>query len=722
MEDVTRTPPALPRPPLAIPLLATLSLTLTPVPAAEPSPAAAPEDSIPLAPIMVTATRGPEEPFDIPFAGDIIGVAEFEQRLPRTLPDALRESPSVMLQKTGHGQGSPFIRGFTGFRTLMLIDGIRLNNSTFREGPNQYWSTIDPLALDRLELVRGPSSVLYGSDAIGGTVNALSRTPTLLDPGVHPWGGTFYRYASAEDSHTGRAEFGISQEARLGFQGGVSFKSYGDLRGGQDIGLQPRTGYDEWDADAKFEWRPAPNQSLILAHQSVDQDDVWRTHSTIYAKPWEGTTPGTDLARVLDQTRVLDYAQFRAWDLEGFVDRLSASLSYQLQDEDEMRRLTNRRDEQTTRVDTVGFSLQLEKETRAGHWTAGTEYYHDWVESSFRRYRNDGSLQLQRLQGPVADDSSYDLLGVYLQDQIPLASDRLELTLGGRYNHAHAHAARAEDPYTRQLISFEDSWSTLIGSGRALWHVDADRRWNLFGGVSQGFRAPNLSDLSRFDIARTGEQEVPSFHLDPEHFVSFEGGVKTRHGRFSAEAAYYYTLIDDMIVRVLTGDRTPAGDVIVTKENSGNGFLHGVELEAEARLISHLTLWGNLTWMEGRVEGPTLAGGPTQEEPVSRLMPLTGNIGLRWDNPEPDFWVEFAASLVDAQGRLSSGDARDTQRIPPGGTPGYEVFHLRAGWRPRPWATLSLALENLADADYRVHGSGLNEPGRNLVVACALRF
>jgi hemoglobin/transferrin/lactoferrin receptor protein len=92
------------------------------------------------------------------------------ERIARTLPEALEGVTGVAVQKTAHGQGSPFIRGFTGFRTVLLIDGIRLNNGVFRDGPNQYSATVDPFALGRLEVVRGPGAVLYGSDAVGGTV------------------------------------------------------------------------------------------------------------------------------------------------------------------------------------------------------------------------------------------------------------------------------------------------------------------------------------------------------------------------------------------------------------------------------------------------------------------------------------------------------------------------------------------------------------------------
>ena len=125
-------------------------------------------DLVRLPTVLVTATRAEEDPHALPYATDLVDPTKLERQQPRTTIEALRAVPSVMLQKSAHGQGSPYLRGFTGFRTLMLVDGIRLNNSTFRDGPNQYWGTVDALSLERLEVVRGPGSVLYGSDAVGG--------------------------------------------------------------------------------------------------------------------------------------------------------------------------------------------------------------------------------------------------------------------------------------------------------------------------------------------------------------------------------------------------------------------------------------------------------------------------------------------------------------------------------------------------------------------------
>lgn len=102
--------------------------------------------------IVVTATAIPSESQALPYSVSAVTAKDLEQKMPRTTPEALRELPSVMLQKTSHGMGSPYLRGFTGFRTLMLVDGIRLNNSTFRDGPCQYWNTIDAMSLNRLKV------------------------------------------------------------------------------------------------------------------------------------------------------------------------------------------------------------------------------------------------------------------------------------------------------------------------------------------------------------------------------------------------------------------------------------------------------------------------------------------------------------------------------------------------------------------------------------------
>lgn len=698
---------------------------------APPAPVAAPDTNSTLANMsledlvmvkVLTATQVASDPFDLPFMTTVVTREDLERRLPRTFPLALDEIVGVSLQKTAHGQVSPYLRGFTGFRTLLLIDGIRLNNSVFRDGPNQYWSTVDPLALGSVEVVKGPGSVLYGSDAVGGTVNALTANPSADLADARWKSQTQYRFESAGSSHTAHTQFEGQLTQRTGVRVGGTWSEFGDLWGGPEVGLQSHTGYAERAWDTKLESFLQPHLKLSLAHQTVFQDDVWRTHSTIYGTDWEGLKHGSDFQRSYDQERHLTYAQLHATELGGFVEEARFSLSHQLQTEDQFRLRKDLRSEHAAfDVHTLGVSAQFDSPTAIGRWVYGTTYYRDWIESGTRRFRADGSFDRQEIQGPVADDSTYDLAGLFVQNQLPRLGP-VDFTIGGRFDYAAAEAGRIADPVTGQESSFAKDWTSLVGSGRAVLPLDESRHWNLFAGVGQGFRAPNLSDLSRLDLAGSGQIETPSTNVTPERFVSYEGGIKLRNGRVELEAAFFHVSIQDMIIRTPTG-QTLGGLAQVTKENAGDGFLHGCELQGQIRLFSQFTAFGSLNWTEGRVDTfPTSNASLKVREPLSRLMPTTGRLGLRWEEESHRYWIEGVCTLAARQDLLSSSDLADVERIPPGGTPGYAVGTLRAGWRPSPNFTLSAALENLSNEDYRVHGSGVNEPGRNLVVAAKLEF
>jgi hemoglobin/transferrin/lactoferrin receptor protein len=679
--------------------------------AAEPGPQV--DATLPV--MIVTATRDARRLNEAPYASNVLTVEQLRmEKAARTVPEALKQEPGTMIQKTSHGQGSPYIRGFTGQRTLFMIDGVRLNNSTFREGPNQYWNTVDPYVLDRMELVRGPHSVLYGSDAIGGTVNAMTRGVQNLRPDSRWDRRVFYRLSSAERSHIGRVESIGKVNDQVILTMGYTGKDFGELEGGKDVGTQAKTGYDENDWDAKLEYYVTDDGWIVLAHQTVDIDDAWRTHQTIYGIDWENLTVGDEYRRVFDQNRNLTYLQFHKVDQPGFIEELHAGVSHQMQMEERERlRTEDRRDVQGVRVHTFGSSLTLKSPSPIGTLLYGAEQYHDEVSSYNRSLNPDGSIGSASIQGPVADDASYDTLGVFLQDEIPLG-ERFALILGARHEYAHADADSVEDPMTGEETSLTDSWNEVVGSARLLYHLNPERTWTLFTGVSQGFRAPNLSDLTRFDTARTSEIETPSPDLDPERFVAYETGVKAATDRLNAQLAYFYTDISDMIVR------TPTGRMIdetyeVTKKNGGDGYIHGLELDARYRVWGEWSVLGALTWMEGEIETYPTSDPEVVEEYIDRMMPPTGMIGIRWDHAGR-FWVQATTTLAEDADKASTRDKADTSRIPPGGTPGFVVYDLRAGWNVGEDLQLSAALENLTDEDYRIHGSGVNEPGRNLVL------
>lgn len=679
-----------------------------------------------LRPIVVTATRGETEEFYTPFVVESLsGSTLTTKKAYRTLPDALREIPGISPQKTGHGQGSPFIRGFTSQRTLLLIDGIRLNNAVFREGPNQYWNTIDLFTVDRLEVVKGPGSVLYGSDAIGGTVNVITRSRQPLpsgttDPGAIG-GRLHYRHATAEDSHIGRVEASGAISDWLGLLGGVTSKDFGTLSGGRHIGEQPNTSYHGLDSDLKAVVRLLPGLDLVLAHQSVHVDGAPRTHSTIFARSYRGTSVGSDLVRDFRQQRSLTYGQLH-WDADlDWLTRVTFSLSLHRQKEHERRIRSNLRERrQGFQDDTYGAWIQLESPSPIGTLTYGVEHYHDEVDSFFSEFNPDGSLRTLRPRGPIADDASYDLFGVYVQDRFR-PHETLEVILGGRFTHARARADQVDpDPTSGPDYGrLDDDFSSAVGSLRLLYEVAEPV--NLFGGVSQGFRAPNLADLTRFDAARSGEVETPSPGLDPEEFIAFEIGTKIDIEECGLQGylAYYHTLIDGMIVRFPTGNTVDGGTEVI-KDNLGDGFVHGVELGLSWNFYQGLTAFGNFSWLEG--EADNFEMGTRDREVFSKMQPATSLLGLRWDSEDRKYWVEVTALIAAEQDRLSTRDRADTQRIPPGGTPGYTVYGLKAGAEVYPGLQLFGGVENITDRDYRVHGSGQNEAGTNVVLGVDWQF
>jgi hemoglobin/transferrin/lactoferrin receptor protein len=670
--------------------------------------------------IVVTATRRDLRIFDAPYMVQRID-SQFiqERKMAKTITEIFSESPSISPQKTSGGQGSPYLRGLTGYHTLLLIDGIRLNNSVLRSGPNQYWNTVDPFTIGRLEVVKGPSSVLYGSDAVGGTVNAITRSVEEFPDGFNWQRRIVYRYGSADDSSIGRAEISGNYGQKLGFIAGMSLKDFNDLEAGGGTGTQDKTGYGEHSCDLKLDYHPDLDSKLTFAHQHFRQDDAWRAHNTIYGVQWHGTSLGDDYVRAFDQARDLTYVQYQVKNLDSFIDAAKFSLSWHEQEERELRVRSNGEiTRQGFTCDTFGLSAQFESDTPLGVFTYGGELYRDFVSSFRRDYNPDGSLKKVRIQGPVADDATYDLLGFYVQDQFPITRD-LEAIVGLRYADVRADADGVEHPTTGQRTSIRDSWQTVVGSGRLLYHIG--EHWNLFGGVSQGFRAPSLSDLSRFDSARSNETETPALSLSPEKFTAYEIGAKASYGRWNGQIAFFFTSIRDMIDRYPTG-RIISGNIEVQKANIGDGHMCGVEMQGEYRLTHEWTLFGGVACVRGETDTYPTSAPLKERRPMSRIPPPTAVVGARWQHTSGRLWFEAVTRMADNQDRLSPGDERDTQRIPPGGTPGYGVLTLRGGVRVTKDLKLNAAIENVFDKDYRIHGSGQNEPGRNLLLSLDWAF
>ena len=195
---------------------------------------------------VVSASRRNTSSLKLPFASSILSRPSQSDNIPRSTPESLSIIPGVFVQKTNHGGGSPFIRGLTGNQTLLLVDGIRMNNSTFRYGPNQYLNTVDPFSIDKIEVLRGSGSVQYGSDAIGGVIQVFTKDPGFSESKNFK-GSVSARYGSGSMEKSGSSEF-VYSSSKLVFSGVLGLKNFGDLIGGDTTGRQSPSGYSESDA------------------------------------------------------------------------------------------------------------------------------------------------------------------------------------------------------------------------------------------------------------------------------------------------------------------------------------------------------------------------------------------------------------------------------------------------------------------------------------------
>lgn len=687
---------------------------------------------------------------------------QMQERLPRSAPDALRYEPGVYVQQTAHSQASPYVRGLTGQQTLMAFDGIRLNNATFRQGPNQYFFTVDSRTIRKLEVVRGSASTRWGSDAIGGALLTTPLDPTL-DPRkrwtVHPRLMLTTRTADGEVG--GRTQLDVGWRGKIGLLAGIGYRNVGQLRTAgaviapatgepwkeprlaSDERTQIGTGFRELTADARLVWQVDSKHRLTAAYYDYRQFDAPRTDK---CPPPEA--PDNQCLKYLHQDRTLTYL---AWDLVGgdiaVFERARVSVSYQRQHEQTLGFRDNGlpdvpggteshgRDE----VDTFGLRAALSSaalplgEQVVLDVDYGADMWTDWIASDASLRFTDVTPNVTSVlpRGQYLDDSWYLSSGLWLEPTLAIGP-RVRVRAGGRAAFVHAYAEGEDES---DSLSVDKIWASAVGNAgltvRATewltWHLDFD----------QGFRAPNLDDLTSRQQTGPGFQ-YENANLEPERSLSIDTGFKVRHARVEASLFYWQTFIRQLISRAARDVDDCPGDVIDPSGCGGSrtrfqlvnldgwAQLRGVDSSLRVYMPLGFALAGTLSWAWG--ESPNPVPPPSDGEaanyrdrvPLSRVPPLNGTVELTWTS-EFGMWLGSALRWAGAQTRLAPADSADP-RIPDGGTPGYAIWDLRAGYRFDPQVLIGLVFENVIDSPYRYHGSSVNGATRSLNLTVEFGF
>jgi outer membrane receptor for ferrienterochelin and colicin len=664
---------------------------------------------------VITATRTEHNIYDVSTPINLVNDRIIKERNAKTSAEALREENGIFIQKTNHGGGSAIIRGLSSNQILILVDGIRLNNSIYRLGNHQYLTTVDNNNVRQIEVARGPSSSLYGSDALGGVINLLTKMPDLETTELSCHYSLLSRFASADQEKTARGEFSLHSK-KIALQTGFSYKDYGDLKRGKNSdyrrienstnGLkQSPTGFKAYDFDSKLLYGLTPRQTLIFACQISKQTDVPR-----YDK-YENN--GYNRWIYQPQNRNLIYLVYENNLGSKYINTFQAAVSLHRQEEGreiqkaDTSALIREKDD----VKTIGVTFQVNSNFARNLITFGGEFYTDDVHSERFIVDTKSGKSEKDLSGRYPDGAVYNSLGLYIHDEIFLAQ-KLTATTGARFSYAHTNFLLPDD--STMNVRFGDitqNFQSITGSFGCIYKLNDQVQLNL--NIGQAFRAPNLSDLSKFGESKGETYEVPNPNLKPEKMISFDIGFKINYSRFKANASIYYSKISGLIASApatYNGSPVINGYKVKTKKNIGNAYISGFEFSTDYNFYKALTFRSNLAITYGQ--------NTSKDEPVGGIPPIFGLTGLKWNSDL--YYVDFYIRFAGKQNRLSADD-EDDPRIPKGGTPGWQTFNIRTGTQLNKWLNLQFAVENIFDYNYREHGSGLNGSGINFIVGLSIK-
>lgn len=641
--------------------------------------------------ITITAQRQEDLTVNVPQSATVVTHEQLLQNAPRTTPEALMNQSGIWVQKTNHGGGSPIIRGLVGNQVLLLVDGIRLNNSTYRYGPNQYLNTVDPGLVERIEAIRGSGSVLYGSDALGGVVQVISKVPAFSFDKTKVSGGVSAKWMSKDMEKSGRAEVEIGSK-RIAFLGGFSERNFGELVAGGELGTLSPTGYHERAGDAKVLVRTGSSGMLTAAFQQITQSDVPR-----YDQVSQG---GYSTYKFDPQMRQLSYLRWETFSANRWAHSIRITGSYNRTVEGTISQKTNsptiksQRDE----VNTTGLIAEIiSKPTSLWKAQTGIEYYFDTVESTASELNTTTQAETT-VRGSYADGSALSNLAIFSNHQVDWR--KFQFTSGLRFN---AVAVKVEDAtFGNQKIN-PSAW---VGNLGLMYKITPQLRAILSGNT--GFRAPNVDDMSKFGAVEATVFEIPSSDLAPERSLTLETGLKFNGKKYSGAITAYQTHLTDLIDRVATtyqGSTTYEGKNVYQKQNVGEALVKGLEAEGEVSIVSTLSAYGSLTYTYGE--------NKTKNEPMRRIPPLFGRLGLQYRN-SAGWWLKGELAMAGEQDRLAAGDKSDVRissRLVDGVMPGWNCINLYAGFQYKS-VRIQTSLINLVDKAYRIYASGVDEYGR----------
>ena len=726
--------------------------------------------------VVLSASRRKEKRNRIAEHIEVISKNEIQLKSPQTTADMLATMPGVRVQKSQFGGGSPVLRGMEANRVLLVIDGVRMNNAIYRSGHLQNSISVSPNVLERTEVVFGPSSVMYGSDALGGVIHFFTKTPTVSE-GNHVTSNIFARVGTVNNEVTLEGNVELNRK-KFGSFTSFSSSNFGDLT----MGETRKHGFEEWGKVNEY----SSNTATVYAPVALENNNPSVQKNTGYSQidflqklhiPLSDKTnlnvnfqysKSSDIPRFDKLTEYSNGAlKFAEWNYgpqkrlmistqlelnpkKNFMEQGTITVAYQnIQESRVQRKFTSlNRSYRFEEVDV--FSVNGDFFVPLSHKNERLLSY--GFEASYNDVNSDSygkTLEVDntRVTG-FSDDfvvqsrypdggSNYTSLAAYVSYRQDV-SKTATLNTGIRYVNTFLNAHWVDDTYI-QLPNWDIGLHNSAVTATLGYVYKPTKKLQLNAVISSGFRSPNIDDVGKIR-EKSGLVTVPNINLRPEYAYNAEVGLLKR---FNAKRSYigfnlYYTLLDNYITRAVFDLSTSAiaeknvnptivydGDVSTTiaNVNKGTSNIMGTTLSFYHPVLERWYANGSVTITKGKTLDTKV--------PVSSIPPVFGmlEIGFKSERFQTSLMWNYNGRKKISDYNLIEGidnvhqtplDASSLTGFY--GTPSWNIFGVNSKLSVNRFVSVFVKVDNIFDIHYREFASGVSAPGRNFSLATNISF
>ena len=673
--------------------------------------------------------------------------------------DLLINTGNVFVQKSQQGGSSPVLRGFEASRVLLVVDGIRMNNAIYRGGHLQNVITVDQNMLERVEVMYGPASTIYGSDALGGIIHMRSKNPVLsADKNFLATGTALGRYSTVNEEKTGHIDFSLAGK-KFGWIQSYTYSDFGDMKMGDnypekypnfgrrskyittvsgvdyillndDDRIQRFSGYKQWDITQKLLFKQSDKVSHQLSFQYSNSGDVPRYDRLQDIKNFGGSV-GTTLRYAEwfygPQTRILGAYELNV-ERAGFFNNLRVNLNYQDIKESRQTReylRYDRFDSRREHIKVAGFTIDGKKVWNNNELNMGVDgQLNDLASVADRTNLTTGAVTKLDSRYPNGENKM-NYFGLYAQHLVKLKGGKIVLNDGIRLQTVSLHSTITDNSFFNFPFTEIKQTPFAVTANFGVVSMPSPEL-RITANLSSGFRAPNIDDVARIFESATSTRRlvVPNPDVNPEYTYNLDLGVTQTLKNFRFEFTVFYTLFRNAMA--LAAFKQNGQDSVVyngvkcaiyANQNVNKAYALGFNTRLRIDFSKNASLDNTVSYTYGRFKNPngTII-------PLDHVPPVFGktslNIMIKKFSSEIYLMYNGWKKIKDYNPNGEDNGQYATAQ----GMPSWATLNWRISHPVTKYMTLQGGIENIFDRNYRYFASGFSAPGRNFIVALRANF